>query len=57
MMLLNLGNLLRGRLVVDVDQLNTLEVELIEKEATLIESLIRETGCEGVWVCWLIINI
>merc|ERR1711974_301224 len=33
---------------VDVEKVESLGLELIEKEGTLVSSLVRETGCEGV---------
>ena len=41
---------LKGELVVDVKDVDSLGVELIQKEGTLVETVIRETGCEGVRV-------
>ena len=34
----------------DVEDVDSLGVELIQKEGTLVETVIRETGCEGVRV-------
>ena len=34
----------------DVKDVDGLGVELIQKEGTLVETVIRETGCEGVLV-------
>ena len=48
--LLLLGNWVNSKLVVDLEQVDSLGVELIEKEGTLLETLVRETGCEGVLV-------
>ena len=36
--------------MVDLEDLNSLGAELIENEGTLVETVIRETGCEGVQV-------
>ena len=41
---------LRGELVVDVKDVDSLGVEFIQKDGTLVETVIRETGCEGVRV-------
>ena len=44
------GNLTRSMLVVEVDKVDNLGVELIKKEGTLVETVLRETGCAGVLV-------
>ena len=56
LLLLVWGNLVRCMLVVEVGQVDNLAVELIEKEGTLVETVIRETGCDGVLVGCEIIN-
>ena len=39
-----------GRLVVNVEDVDGLTAAIIEKEATLVERLSRETDCAGVTV-------
>ena len=50
MLLLVWGNLTRSMLVVEVGQVDNLGIELLEKEGTLVKTMIRETGCDGVLV-------
>jgi len=40
--------LTQGRLVVNIEDLDALAVTTIEREATLVETIFRETECEGV---------
>ena len=39
-----------GKMVVNIEDLNTVSSDDIEKEATLVETFQRETDCEGVMV-------
>jgi hypothetical protein len=38
------------RLVIDIEDLDTLDADMIEEKATFIEKVVRETNCEGVKV-------
>ena len=40
----------QAKLVVDIDNLDDIDANTIEKEATLVETVIKETDCEGVTV-------
>ena len=40
----------QGKLVVDVEDLDSLDATYLEKEAILIETILRKTDCEGVTV-------
>ena len=39
-----------AKLVVDIDNLDDIDANTIEKEATLVETVLKETDCEGVTV-------
>ena len=45
-----LTRLAMSRLVIDIQDLNTLDAHMIEEKATFIENVVRETNCEGVQV-------
>ena len=39
-----------GKLIVNIEDVDFLEVERIQKEGALIETIMRKTSCEGVRV-------
>ena len=47
---LSLARDVRAKLVVDIDDLDSVDANIIEKEATLVETVTKETDCEGVTV-------
>ena len=48
--LLVLSRFALGKLVVNIEDLDALDVNALEKEATIIETFVRETDCDGVTV-------